>query len=227
MVVGAVLLARRDRRLPGRGTTPTPADRGGVSVRDVSPAQPGTGTVYRAAPGLGQRVRALFGAGQATEETWRELEEALVRADVGPRSAKTIVERVRQSYRPPQDPAQVLSREIAAVFDGDKPWSPPSGSPGVVMVVGVNGTGKTTTIGKLAHLLRRQGRSVSLAASDTFRAAAGEQLETWADRAGAQLVAQERGADPGAVAFDAVQAAKARGTDASTRANRLWRSCPR
>ena len=107
----------------------------------------------------------------------------------------------------------MLSREIAAAFDGDKPWSAPSGSPGVVMVVGVNGTGKTTTIGKLAHLLRRQGRSVSLAASDTFRAAAGEQLETWADRAGAQLVAQERGADPGAVAFDAVQAAKARGTD--------------
>jgi fused signal recognition particle receptor len=81
------------------------------------------------------------------------------------------------------------------------------------MVVGVNGTGKTTTIGKLAALLKKEGRSVSLAASDTFRAAAGEQLETWAERAGAHLVGQERGADPGAVAFDAYQAAKARGSD--------------
>src|SRR5439155_2677365 len=92
-------------------------------------------------------------------------------------------------------------------------WSPPSGQPGIVMVVGVNGTGKTTTIGKLAHVLSKQGLSVSVANSDTFRAAAGEQLETWATRAGAQLIAQERGADPGAVAFDAVQAARARGSD--------------
>jgi fused signal recognition particle receptor len=81
------------------------------------------------------------------------------------------------------------------------------------MVVGVNGTGKTTTIGKLAHVLTSEGRKVSLAASDTFRAAAGEQLEVWAGRAGAHLVAQTRGADPGAVAFDAVQAARARGSD--------------
>jgi fused signal recognition particle receptor len=79
-------------------------------------------------------------------------------------------------------------------------------------VVGVNGTGKTTTIGKLAHLLGTGGHRVSLAASDTFRAAAGEQLETWAERTGAHLVAQERGADPGAVAFDALQAARARGS---------------
>ena len=162
---------------------------------------------------MGHRVRALLHGGQATEETWRELEEALVRADVGPKAAKAIVERVRQAYRPPQDPAEVLAREIAGVFDGDEPWSPPSGAPGIVLVVGVNGTGKTTTIGKLAHLLRRQGRSVSLSASDTFRAAAGEQLEAWAARAGAHIVGQERGADPGAVAFDAVQSARARGTD--------------
>ena len=194
-------MARRDRRLPDRDTTPTAADRGGVSVRDVSPAQPGTGTVYRAAPGLGQRVRALFGGGQATEETWRELEEALVRADVGPRSAKTIVERVRQSYRPPQDPAQVLSREIAAAFDGDKPWSAPSGSPGVVMVVGVNGTGKTTTIGKLAwHLRQELGKTVLLGAADTFRAAAVEQLTEWARRADVEIVTGPENSDPGSVA---------------------------
>ena len=83
----------------------------------------------------------------------------------------------------------------------------------MILVVGVNGTGKTTTIGKLAARLRKEGRSVTLAASDTFRAAAGEQLDTWAGRAGAHLVAQSRGADPGAVAFDAVKAARARGSD--------------
>jgi fused signal recognition particle receptor len=81
------------------------------------------------------------------------------------------------------------------------------------LVVGVNGSGKTTTIGKLAARLAAEGRSVSLAASDTFRAAAGEQLDTWAERAGAHIVAQERGADPGAVAFDAVTSATARGSD--------------
>ena len=88
-----------------------------------------------------------------------------------------------------------------------------SARPALILVVGVNGTGKTTTIGKLAHLLAKEGLSVSLANSDTFRAAAGEQLQTWATRAGVQLVAQERGADPGAVAFDAVRAAQARGSD--------------
>jgi fused signal recognition particle receptor len=213
VVAGAVVVARRDRRLPGGGVGDGPHDRGGTAVREAPLGEPRTRAVDRAGPGLGQRVRSLFGGGQATEETWRELEEALVRADVGPKAAKAIVERVRQAYRPSQDPAEVLAREIAGAFEGDQPWSPPEGSPGVVMVVGVNGTGKTTTVGKLAYLLQREGRSVSLAASDTFRAAAGEQLETWAARSGAQIVAQERGADPAAVAFDAVQSAKARGTD--------------
>ncbi|TMK96128.1 MAG: hypothetical protein E6G40_13590 [Actinobacteria bacterium] len=209
VVTGAVVLARRDRRLPGGGVEDGRDGGGGLAVR----ATPAPQAPTRAAPGLGQRVRSLFGGGQATEEAWRELEEALVRADVGPKAARAIVQRVRQTYRTSQDPAEVLAREIAGAFEGDKPWSPPAGSPGIVMVVGVNGTGKTTTIGKLAYLLQREGRSVSLAASDTFRAAAGEQLETWAVRSGAQIVAQERGADPGAVAFDAVQSAKARGTD--------------
>src|SRR5205085_2105248 len=83
----------------------------------------------------------------------------------------------------------------------------------VILVVGVNGSGKTTTIGKLAKRLAAQGKSVSIAASDTFRAAAGEQLEVWASRSGAHLVSQARGADPGSVAFDAVVSAKARGSD--------------
>jgi fused signal recognition particle receptor len=125
-----------------------------------------------------------------------------------------VVARVREAYRPPADPARVVAEEVARAFDGDAPWAPPTDSkPAIVMVVGVNGTGKTTTIGKLANLLRIEGRTVSLAASDTFRAAAGEQLEIWAERTGAHIVSQERGADPGAVAYDAVRAAQARGSD--------------
>jgi fused signal recognition particle receptor len=163
--------------------------------------------------GLAGRIRALFRGGEATEEAWRGLEEALVRADVGPKAATELVRRVRASFEPSTDPAEVVIEEVARMFEGDPRWAPPTGKPGIVMIVGVNGTGKTTTIGKLAHVLAKQGLSVSLANSDTFRAAAGEQLETWAIRAGAQLVAQERGADPAAVAFDAVQAARARGSD--------------
>jgi fused signal recognition particle receptor len=129
-----------------------------------------------------------------------------------------VVQRVRSAYQPPADPAEVLTTQIARTFDGDLAWSADGSSgapegPRIVIVVGVNGTGKTTTIGKLADLLRREGKSVTVANSDTFRAAAGEQLETWAKRAGAHLVAQGRGADPGAVAFDAVKAATARGSD--------------
>ena len=162
--------------------------------------------------GLGDRVRSLF-RDEVTDQTWVGLREALIRADVGPREADALVARVRDSYRPDVDPAELLVQEVARVFEKDEPWTAPAGSPAVIMVVGVNGTGKTTTIGKLAHLLSEQGRDVTLAASDTFRAAAGEQLGTWAARARAHLVSQDRGADPGAVAFDAVQAARARGSE--------------
>jgi fused signal recognition particle receptor len=168
------------------------------------------------AGGLAERIRALFPGGGATEDTWRGLEEALIRADVGPAAASDVVTRVRAGYRPSMDPADLVVEEIAATFAGDAPWEAPSGPegrPGIVMVVGVNGTGKTTTIGKIAARLQAQGRSVGMAASDTFRAAAGEQLGVWAERTGASLVSQERGADPGAVAFDAVKAAEARGVD--------------
>jgi fused signal recognition particle receptor len=163
--------------------------------------------------GFADRVRGLFRGGAPTEQTWRELEEALIRADVGPKASERIVARVRDVFAPPADPAAVVMQEVVRIFEGDAPWTAPAGSPGIVMVVGVNGTGKTTTIGKLAHVLAGEGRSVSLAASDTYRAAAGEQLDLWASRAGAHLVGQGRGADPGAVAFDGVQAARARGSD--------------
>jgi fused signal recognition particle receptor len=212
MIAGAVVLARRDRRTPRETVTRDRTAPGAVAVQEAPPKEPARAAYLPPPTGLAERVRSLFGAG-TTGDTWAELEEALIRADVGPKAAADIVNRVREAYRPPADPAEVLIQEVARTFAGDRPWEPPAGEPGIVMVVGVNGTGKTTTIGKIAYGLARNGRSVSLAASDTFRAAAGEQLETWAERAGAQLVAQARGADPGAVAFDAVQAAKARGTD--------------
>ena len=164
--------------------------------------------------GLGDRIRALFGGG-VDEDTWRSLEDALIRADVGPKGAADVVTRVREAYRPPADPVEIVAAQVASIFDGDPSWEPPrvTHPPAVVMVVGVNGTGKTTSIGKIARLLAREGRTVALAASDTFRAAAGEQLDTWAKRSGAYLVAQGRGADPGAVAFDGYKAAEARATD--------------
>lgn len=161
---------------------------------------------------LGARVRSILGRGVPTEDDWQALEEALVRADVGPRAARELVTRVREAFDPGDDPAALLRREVTGMFEGDPPLRIPEGL-AVVMVVGVNGTGKTTTIGKLARRLSDQGRSVALAASDTFRAAAVEQLSAWGERAGVDVVAQKRGADPGAVAFDAVQAARARGRD--------------
>jgi len=163
--------------------------------------------------GLGARIRGLFGGKAPTDEEWRRLEEVLVRADVGPHAARTIVDRVKERYRDDDDPAQLLADEIAEVLAGDPALSVEPGRLSIVMVVGVNGSGKTTSIGKLAARLAHLGYSVSLANSDTFRAAAAEQLGVWADRAGAHLVSQSRGADPGAVAFDAVQAARARASD--------------
>ena len=162
---------------------------------------------------LAERVARLVGKERLTEEDWRSLEEGLIRVDAGSKAAAEVTTRARERYEPGQDPRLLLSEEIAGIFQGDPAFTLPDGL-GIVLVVGVNGSGKTTTIGKLAHRLAADGRSVAVANSDTFRAAAGEQVAEWARRAGATLVAQERGADPGAVAFDAVEAARARGRDA-------------
>ena len=165
------------------------------------------------AEGLGARIRGLFGGKAVTGEEWRRLEDLLVRADVGPKASTRIVERVKERYTPDVDPAALVTEEVTAVLGDDSALELRPGELNVLMVVGVNGAGKTTTIGKLAAWLRDQGLKVSLANSDTFRAAASEQLSVWSERAGAHLVSQSRGADPGAVAYDAVQAARARGSD--------------
>jgi signal recognition particle-docking protein FtsY len=161
--------------------------------------------------GLGAKVKALFKGGP-DDDTWRGLEDLLIKADVGPTASADLVAKVRSDLEHGGDAVDALRREIVAVLGPDEPLSL-RGLPSIVMVVGVNGAGKTTTIGKLAKRLAGEGKQVSLAAADTFRAAAGEQLEVWARRAGAHVVSQDRGADPGAVAFDAVTSATARGAD--------------
>src|SRR5213594_2199385 len=156
-----------------------------------------------------QIAAAAFDPGD--DEAWERLEEALIQADVGVRATAELVRRLEA--RPELDDlGSALAEEIAALL-GDAPTLDLTARPAVVLVVGVNGTGKTTTIGKLASTLKEHGRSVLLGAADTFRAAAEEQLEIWAQRSGADFVGGQRGSDPAAVAFDAVAAAEARGHD--------------
>ncbi len=177
----------------------------------VRPEPGASGGVFRK-EGLGTKVKRLF-RGQSGDDAWAGLEDLLIKADVGPKGSADLVARVRSRGADGGDPLASLREEIVAVLGPEEPLRLPGGRPGVILVVGVNGTGKTTTIGKLAKRLAGEGLQVSLAAADTFRAAAGEQLEVWANRAGAHLVSQQRGADPGAVVFDAVTSATARGSD--------------
>jgi fused signal recognition particle receptor len=136
--------------------------------------------------------------------SWERLEEALLGADVGVRATAELVARLEA--RPGlTELNQALAEEIAALF-GKPPVLEVGSRPAVILVVGVNGTGKTTTIGKLSQKLREHGREVTVGAADTFRAAAEEQLEVWATRSGARFVGGERGSDPAAVAYDAVSA---------------------
>jgi fused signal recognition particle receptor len=141
------------------------------------------------------------------DEAWERLEETLIGADVGVPATAELVRRLEE-----QGGLSGLEAELAALL-GEPGTLDVSARPSVVLVVGVNGTGKTTTIGKLAAKLRDHGHSVLLAAADTFRAAAEEQLEIWAERAEADFVGAPRGGDPAAVAYDAIDAATARGRD--------------
>jgi fused signal recognition particle receptor len=147
----------------------------------------------------------------ADEEAWERLEEALIAADVGVPATAELVQRL-EARGVAGDLTEALVEEAAAML-GEPGKLNVGERPSVILVVGVNGTGKTTTIGKLAYHLHEHGRSVIVAAADTFRAAAEEQLEIWADRAQADFVGSEHGGDPAAVAYDAIEAAAARGRD--------------
>jgi fused signal recognition particle receptor len=164
------------------------------------------------------RVAELLGTSQVTADTWEEIEELLIRADVGVETALYLVDRLRKRTR---DEAitrggalrRALHEELLALFPPSPPLELGSHALDVVLIVGVNGSGKTTSIAKLARRYGQEGRSVLLAAGDTFRAAGTDQLGIWADRAGVDIVTGPEGGDPGAVVFDALQAARARGAD--------------
>ena len=147
----------------------------------------------------------------ADDESWERLEEALIAADVGVPTTAELVRRL-EARGELGELGEAMAEEAAELL-GEPGRIEVDERPSVILVVGVNGTGKTTTIGKLASRLGEHGRSVILAAADTFRAAAEEQLEIWAKRAGADFVGSERGGDPAAVAYDAIEAATARGRD--------------
>ncbi|HWP63466.1 MAG TPA: signal recognition particle-docking protein FtsY [Candidatus Binatia bacterium] len=235
-------LRRAIRRPPADGSPPTPPDLPSPG-RSAEPGAPPEATAEpsispdtdaRAEParpagdalatGLGRtrggfvaRLRSLLGGPTIDDAVWDEIEEALILGDVGPTLAAGVVERGRRESD--GVPAEVaVRRQLRALLvPRDEPFDPlrPAvpGGPAVVLVVGVNGSGKTTTIGKLAHRFRSAGARVLVAAADTFRAAAIDQLVAWARRAGAEVVSHAPGSDPGAVVYDALDAAVARGAD--------------
>lgn len=163
-------------------------------------------------------MKEVFGRPALDATFWDDLEATLLAADAGMPVTERVVEELRRQaagahLRTPAQALAFLKQDLLGEMQPRSRELNLAATPAVVLVVGVNGSGKTTTIGKLAHLLRDEGRRPLLAAADTFRAAAIDQLKLWAERAGVEVVAHQPGADPGAVAFDAVQAARARGAD--------------
>jgi fused signal recognition particle receptor len=166
--------------------------------------------------GFTDRIGTIFAGGTIDEETLEELEETLISSDFGVSASMEIVEHLREKQGEVQGKGSVMSfikKEMAALLGKSQPLVAFGEPPFVILTLGVNGVGKTTTIGKLAHRFVGEGNAVVLAAADTFRAAAIEQLEIWAERSGSDIIKHQSGSDPAAVAFDAVEAAKHRGTD--------------
>ena len=177
------------------------------------------GRLSRSQSAVGQSLLGLLGAGDLDEHSWEQVEDTLLVADLGTATTTAVVTRLRQEIAVrgvrTAEQARALLREVLVAelhpeMDRSVAALPHEDHPSVLLVVGVNGTGKTTTTGKLARVLVADGRRVLLAAADTFRAAAAEQLQTWGERAGAEVVRGKEGGDPAAVAFDAVN----RGTEA-------------
>jgi fused signal recognition particle receptor len=226
-VVLIVLVAARHRR-SGADFLEAPAEgrAGPPAVAERPPPPPATpakapsrvsglfGALTASRGAIGSRLRALAGRDALDEGAWDEIEEALIRADVGVKATTRITQDLRAGGVTPAGLAAALTDELAAVLSkGDGTLRMKPEGPSVWLVVGVNGAGKTTTIAKLAHREMAGGRKVVLAAADTFRAAAVDQLETWGQRLGAHVVRHAQGADPGAVVFDALQHAKAKEVD--------------
>ena len=173
---------------------------------------------------VGKVARLVSTKSTIDDDLLEKIEEILIAGDVGMDATSGIIESVRrrvkeERYADANELNRLLREEIQHQFsdgeavESDQPFSVTGGSPYVIMVVGINGVGKTTTIGKLAHGYVKSGKKVVIAAADTFRAAANEQLEIWAKRAGADIIQQAHGSDPAAVAFDAVKSATSKGAD--------------
>lgn len=171
---------------------------------------------------LGKGLLTLLSREHLDEDTWEEIEDTLLTADVGVAPTQELVERLRERVRvlgtrTPEELRALLREELIALLGPDLDRTvrteSPADVPGVVMVVGVNGTGKTTTTGKLARVLVADGKSVVLGAADTFRAAAADQLQTWGERVGARTIRGPEGGDPASIAFDAVKEGIAEGAD--------------
>jgi fused signal recognition particle receptor len=194
---------------------PTSPSIGGGSLLDRLKAG-----IQKTRSGLLEKIEdAVSGRKEIDAEVLEELEYALITADIGARTTDEILERIRQQIDRHQlgdarELKALIRQHLLEILEAtERPLPKVTEPPAVIMVVGVNGAGKTTSIGKLTRRLQSEGRTVLLCAADTFRAAAIEQLEVWAQRTGADLIRQQTGADPSAVAFDAVQAAKARKID--------------
>jgi len=164
------------------------------------------------------RIASLLGATEVTPQVWEELEELLIQADVGVETTLALMERLRRRAR---DEAilradrlrDALNEELRALLPTPPPLNLGGRPLDVILIVGVNGSGKTTSIAKLGYRYRQEGRKVLLAAADTFRAAAMDQLRIWGERAGCPVISGPEGGDPGAVVYDALQAARSRGMD--------------
>lgn len=166
---------------------------------------------------LGQLFDGVFSGGSVSDELFDDLEEALVLGDTGAATAAAICEELRKRVKKdgvtdPEKVREMLAEVIAEMLRGGQELNLES-KPAIIMVIGVNGAGKTTTIGKLAKRFEDEGKKVVVAAADTFRAAAIEQLEVWAQRSGAEIIKHSEGSDPAAVVFDAIAAGKARHAD--------------
>ena len=202
-------LLRRRKRGPSAPATPQEAE---------APAAPVTlqESLTRARQGLLARLRDAWTVGADAEQRLARLEEVLIASDVGVKATRELIGKLRPRARELGDPdalRDTLKEHMRAILRDGGPSQQPETPLRVIVVAGVNGVGKTTTIGKLAHRYRLEGKKVLLVAADTFRAAAGEQLELWAERVGAACVRHQSGSDPSAVAFDGIKAAVARGID--------------
>ena len=183
------------------------------------------GLFSKISSGLKKTKEFLFGGIQRVlnkftvidEELFDELEEQMIMSDIGVETSEEICDKLRKKIkeRGITDPKEIMGliHEVISEIMGDDTGLDLSVSPAVIMVIGVNGAGKTTTIGKLCHQFKQEGKKVLVAAADTFRAAAIDQLEVWTQRAGVDIVKHAEGSDPGAVVYDALEAAKARGCD--------------